>query len=341
MATDTIANMESNSQSIDDFTGALRVQMNGVTLIANQFNQLLASLGINTHKLLTRGLEEFTNINHIGSEITNTNLNYLVHFPLNEYAMECGYKVNVSVSNNATDKEKLKVKKRIKYILDKVIKNIKHDLKFLQESKLTFSEKVKGKLENFMNMKIIGTAFVSNGYIYMTFDPVFANYLVRLPLTQHSSMSRSIDPRHSNAYRIFCAMEKHYFNDNNIRKGTAQLLKVKSLLKHTTLPNIEKVRTQHKNWEERIKEPFEQALEYLVKKGLLVNPYKYCLSKGKDRSDDEASFLSYEEWEESLIFFDLKDAPDQSARIARNTAKIESRKKKLSKKKTATHKATS
>ena len=171
----------------------------------------------------------------------------------------------------------------------------------------------------------------------MTFDPVFSQYLIRLPLTQYSVALLSVDARNNNAYTMGLKMTEHFNLDNNHIVGTAQLLKVKTLLECIDLPTITKVREGRKSWEERIKEPFENSLDTLTQCGLLSD-WRYSHSKGLEMTDEEAtSFTTYEEWERTLVHFTLKDAPDHTARLEARAEEKKARqargKKKTTKKK--------
>ena len=128
-------------------------------------------------------------------------------------------------------------------------------------------------------------------------------------------------------------MTEHFNMDNNQIRGTAQLLKVKTLLVVTSLPSIDAVRKQRRRWEDRIKEPFETSLDALTKCGLLED-WEYTRSKGIPLTDEEAtSFGSFEEWTETLVKFTLADAPDHRARLERRAEeKKQAKTKKTSKK---------
>ena len=112
-------------------------------------------------------------------------------------------------------------------------------------------------------------------------------------------------------------MTVHYNMDNNQIRGTAQRLKVKTLLEVTSLPSVKSASVKKYGWQERIKEPFENSLDALTKCGLLTD-WEYTHSKGVPLTDEEAtSFSSFEEWADTLVQFTLADAPDHTARLAR------------------------
>lgn len=330
-ATDTIAGMSSRAGEVNPLTGALTVNNKEVKLLVSQFNKLTSTLGINTHKLLSVGVAQFTALNNIGGK-PSEKINYGVTLSLKEYALQCGY--DVEEHHKDTPEEKAIEAKRASNALKDAQKKIKKDLKLLKNSTISWSEKVKGKAGDYTDLAIIGTNAIRKGYIYMTFDPVFSQYLIRLPLTQYPVALLSVDARNNNAYNMGLKMTEHFNLDNNQIVGTAQLLKVKTLLECIDLPTITKVREGRKSWEERIKEPFENSLDTLTQCGLLSD-WRYSHSKGLEMTDEEAASLTtYEEWESTLVHFTLANAPDHKERIATRQKERKARQAKAKKKTT-------
>ena len=108
--------------------------------------------------------------------------------------------------------------------------------------------------------------------------------------------------------------------DSNIIIGTYNRLKVSTLLKHTNLPTIEKLKNEKYNnsrqWPTRIKEPFEKALDALT--GYVITNWEYVKPKGEPLTDEEAyNITDYEGFIDLLVQFEIKDAPDHSDRLAR------------------------
>jgi len=311
-ATDALAGMSSKSGTNNPLTGALTITNKEVKVLVSQFNQLTGTLGINTHKLLSVGVAQFTAGNNVGGKAPD-NLTYNITIPLKEYALQCGY--DVEEHEKDTPEEQEKEARRASNALKDAQKKIKKDLDILRNSSISWSEKVKGKAGDFLDLAIIGSKGIRKGYIYMVFDPAFSQYLIKLPLTQYPKALLKVDARHSNAYNMGLKMTEHFNMDNNQIRGTAQLLKVSTLLDSLELPTIDIVRTSRKSWEERIKEPFEKALDALTQCGLLSD-WRYSHSKGVEMTDEEAtSFTTYEKWESTLVHFTLADAPDHTARL--------------------------
>lgn len=297
-----------------------------VKLVVRDFDQLSGTLGVSTHKLLSTAIAGFTNLNNTGLGNQRDLRTGRVIIPLEEYALRCGYDVLEHITN--TPEEAKREAKRAKNALDNARKKIKKDILLLRRSGLTWEEKIKGKTGDFVDVGILGAGAIRNGSILLEFTSSIAEYLIQLPLTQYPVALLGVDERNNNAYSMGLKMAEHYNLDNNQTKGTAQLLKVKTLLNYTNLPSITDIRKQRKGWEERIKEPFETSLDALTACGLLEE-WKYTHSKGVDLTDEEASFTSYEDWEETLVHFTLKNAPDHTARLE---ARAEERKERQSKK---------
>lgn len=327
-AIDILPTMNSKSAKVN-LVGDLAVMQNNVKLAVEKFNSLSGTLSISTHKLLCKAISVFTEQNHAGR--TTGIKSYEVSFPLKEYALQCGY--DVEEHDTSTPEEAEQEKKRVKNTLDNFRKKVKKDLEMLYAYSLTWEEKVKGKLYDFDSMRIIGRYSIKKGIISVEFTVSMAEYMIQLTQTKYSAALFSIDDRKPNAYNIGWKMATHYNNDNNLIAGTANLLKVKTLLACTSLPDLETVRGTEHGWIDRIKEPFESALDVLTKNRVLAD-WRYSHSKGVEMTDTEATnFESYEDWANTLLYFELKDPHDHTERLARNADKKKEAKTKRTRKK--------
>ena len=154
----------------------------------------------------------------------------------------------------------------------------------------------------------------------MEFGQNFANYLRQLPITQYHRGLLSVDARSETAYRLGLKFTQHFSIDNNQKRGTANRLKVKTLLAAADLPTLSDLQNEtpddSRHWERRIKEPFEKALDELT--GKVLSNWEYVKVKGVQLSDAEAgSITDYETFAQLLVQFDLIDAPDHKDRLAR------------------------
>ena len=312
-ATDALALMTGKPLEENPLNQTASITSGEVKLVVRELDKLSGTLGVSTHKLLSTAIASFTNLNHTGLGNQRDLRTGRVSIPLKEYALKCGYDVLEHTTETPEDEEKEAL--RAKRQLDNARRKIKKDILLLRASSLTWEEKVKGKAGDFADIGILGAGAIRNGSIMLEFTTSIAEYLIQLPLTQYPVALLSVDERNNNAYSMGLAMAEHYSLDNNHIRGTAQLLKVKTILGYTSLPTIDTIRKQRTSWEARIKEPFETALDALTACGLLAD-WRYSKSKGEELTEEEATTLtSYEDWAETLIYFTLKDAPDHTARI--------------------------
>lgn len=327
-ATDTLARMSSREAKTNAITGNATIESGEVKLVIKRFKELSATLGINTHKLLSVGIAEFTKQNTVGAPSSQA-IEHTIAIPFKDYAIKCGY--DLVERETKTEAEAEAERKRLKNATDDARKKIKKDLDILHASEFTWTEKVKGKTQDWVSIPVIGSRGIRNGYIYMTFDPALAQYMVLLPLTQYAVALLGVDARNANAYNIGLKLVEYWNMDNNQKAGRADRIGVDTLLACTTLPTIEATRASRKDWIERIKEPFERAMDVLTECGLLAD-WQYTRAKAVPLTDDEAmSILSFEEWAQLYVQFDLKDAPDHRPRLE---AKKEKRPRKPRSKKT-------
>lgn len=328
-ASDAMALMARRKMQKDPYSEAASITSKDVKLIIREIDKISGKMGVSTHKLLSTAIAEFTSVNNTGLGSQRDLRTGRVLIPLKPYAAKCGYDVYEHPATSAEDAEK--EAKRAKIALDNARRKIKKDLQMLLSAKLSWEEEVKGSLRNFDEINILGRGSIRNGKILVEFSNSMAEYLMQMPLTQYPTALLMVDERNNSAYSMGLQMAEHYSIDNNQIVGTANLLKVKTLLKYTTIPTIEEMRAQRKSWEERIKEPFEKALDELTRCGLLAD-WRYSKSKGKELTFEEATnFVEYEDWAETLVWFELKDAPDLTTRIE---ARQKEKKAKRTKRKT-------
>lgn len=330
-ATDTLARMNTRNAKISSVSGNATMEQGEVKLVIKRFRDLTGALSINTHKLLSVGVASFT-ARRSGIKLKDGTTEYTVAIPFEDYAVRCGY--DLVERETKTEAEATAEKKRLKNTADNARKQIKRDLDILHFSELTWTEKVKGKPQDWLNVPIIGSRGIRKGYIYMTFDPVIAQYLNMLPVTQYPVALLGVDGRNANAYNIGLKLSEYYNMDSNQRAGRADRIGVSTLLACTTLPPIEKVLADNKDWIERIKEPFENALDALTACGLLED-WQYTHAKAIPLSEDEAyTITDYTEFSELYVQFVLRDAPDHAERLEARRKAADKKKARRRKKRT-------
>ena len=284
------------------------------------FNKLKGTSGISTHKLLRVALSQFTQNNHYGA---TSGIKYRVDIPLKDYARALGYKIDVDPTAKDQDREKNRASEELK----NARKRIRQDLDILFACKAEWREEVKGSAGDFGKCQFFDRVSIHNGIITLDFGRYISdNYLSKLPLTYFPRALLSIDGRNENAYQIGLAISDHYhYIYNHIGTGNPRLLRVKTLLDKTTLPTIETVRKNRRSWEERIKEPFETALDKLYQAGVIAD-WKYSRAKDEDLTDDEAAQIdNYETFSSLFIHYEIKDPANLDDAIEKKRAQIAAR----------------
>lgn len=337
-ATDALAGL-SNKDIMENPAADRAVLQNAAgdyKIVIKDFSKVKGKLSVNTHKLLSTGIAEFTQINNYSGGAINPEVN----LPLKEYARLLGYEVDERPTDapEAAEKEK----KRAQEALKTAKKRIRQDLELLQAMRWTWQEKVRGKGADFDSILLLERVAIRKGYIIMEFGRHMAEYLKQLPLTQYPQGLLAVDARSENAYRLGLKMAEHFSIDNNQIKGTANRLKVSSLLAVTQLPTIETLQHEavdnSRQWYTRIKEPFEAALDVLT--GKVISSWEYVKAKGEPLTDAEAySITDYETFTSLLVQFELQEAPEHEDRLARRAEEKKAREaKKASKKKRSSSK---
>lgn len=326
-ATDALAFMSSKNAEVNPVTKTATINKFGVQLAILKFEELHATLGISTDKLLSTAIATFTQHNDFRH---SKEPDRKVTIPLREYAQLLGY--DVEEHETSTPEEAEAEKKRAKAQLDNARKAVKKDLLTLQASTLRWEEPIKGKPKDFDSISLVTRVAIKNGEIQIYFTPEIAQYLAEKNLiTQYPTKLLRISGRKPTAYYIGRKLAEHYNIDNNQIRGTHDRISIKALLPVTDLATYEEVQKKDRgHWVERIKEPLEQALDELTREGILTD-WKYTHARGVDLTEEEASNLtSYSDFEKLYLHFTPADKIDHTDRIK---AKKERQPKKASKKK--------
>ena len=318
-ATDALATLSSKDITANPIAdkAVLQTEAGDYKIVIQDFSKIKGKLSVNTHKLLSAGIAEFTQINNYGGGAVNPK----VTIPLNEYARLLGYEIDERETDSP--EAAAKEKKRAAEALKTAKKRIRQDLELLQAMRWTWQEKVRGKGADFDSILLLERVAIRKGYIIMEFGRNMAEYLKQLPLTQYPQGLLAIDARSENAYRLGLKMAEHYSIDNNQIRGTANRLRVSTLLSVTGLPTMEMLQQEipddSRHWDRRIKEPFETALDRLT--GKVISSWEYVKAKGEPLTDAEAyGITDYDTFTGLLVQFELLEAPDHEDRLARRAA---------------------
>ena len=289
-ATNTLGKLKTIGK-IDNIKKTANVS--GVKIISQNISQM----GVGEAKIFRYALAAFTQKNSTGTERQKINLRMFLSF--NDYAKA----TNTDIS---TEDRKKNFKKKLK-------KNLEN----LMEKHISFSwtEDIRGKIRNYGGLSLISGYKINNEAITVDFSLGFAEYLVSLPtLVEYPRALYGVNDRNYNAFAIGEAMFQHYSINNNIIKGTEQILSVQKILEVTSFPTYEKVKEEKHSWEYKIKEQLEKALDHLYECGFLKDWY-YSYAKGKKLTDKEASQItSYEKFASLYVWYEINDYPDHKER---------------------------
>lgn len=328
-ATDTFAFMSTKNAQIDKVTKNGTIDSNGVKLAIAKLDLLHATLGINTDKLLSTAISVFTQQNDF-RHLQNAEPKRDIIIDFKEYAKELGY--DIEEHKTGTPEEAEAEKKRVKNQLDNARKAIRKDLDIIHASTLTWEEPIKGKNKDFARVSLVTFTGIKNGQIKISFSPELANYLVQKNIiTQYPVKLLRLKASQRTAYYIGRKLAEHYNIDNNQIRGTHDRISIPALLAKSGLASYETIQKSKDrgHWIDRIKEPFEKALDTLTQEGILKD-WKYTHEKGIELTEEEAyNINSYEEFSKLYLNFTLADKVDHTDRLeAKKESKKTANKKK-------------
>ena len=197
-------------------------------------------------------------------------------------------------------------------------KRLKEALNTLYSISLEWEEKSGDKVINYAKMRICEAQGIERGIASFTFTTRMSQYLNQSYIMQFPTELLAISERNPNAYPIARKLAIHNSIDNNIKKGTANIISVAKLLEVAPeIPNIEAVRAVNGSWSERIKGALEKALDAI---GSVVS-WEYSNSKHAPLTDKQLELSDYETFIKLFIKFDIKGAPDQTERLKKKNRK--------------------
>ena len=318
-----------------DIAGNMIIETKGVKMQIANFADVSAAFNISTSKLLIAGIIRFTQLNNIGDMRYNRTKTEIL-IPVEEYALLCGYDVEERLTN--TQDEERKEKNRVKNLLKYVRKEIDKDLELLYNASVSF----KTNNGDYADIRIITKKGITNRgkYIQMRFEEDFAKSLKVCRVSMFPVNLFKV--KNPVAFRIGVAMSNHYNNDNNLIAGTADRMKIETLLEYSGLPTLGEVRRLKGSWRQKIQKPFEDALEILHHESMLDN-YSYVQTGGIEISelnadsdyykiDADYQFPDFETWAGLLVKFKLHEAIDHTERIEQKQAEKEEAKANKKKK---------
>lgn len=257
--TEALAMVDKSNVKTDRITGKRQYVDDGITITL----PASAEIKVITHKLLMYAIAAFTSLN--GSDIVN---NRVISFRLKDFLAKCGV--------NAAHKPSV----------DKGRTEINKSLSVLKGIKVTIREGQDRYLFNDADLKLIDAkSGVKNGMVYMYFTDAFAKYLITRPIAEYPSSLFRCDGKKHNAYRLGYKIALHTTNKNNQIKGTANTLKVMTVVKNVCLPNHMDLQKTRQSWAHKIKNKIDDILSYLIEIG--------CLKNWHYRTDTNETYNSY------------------------------------------------
>lgn len=108
-----------------------------------------------------------------------------------------------------------------------------------------------------------------------------------------------------NAYEIARKMIRHTDNYSNRKKGTNCTLSVTKLIENSAIPSFEELENQNRrDWKEKIKKPFEKALNDLLNVNVLSR-WEYRTPTGKRYTTKQADKLNSLEYQNLVVDFSM------------------------------------
>ena len=284
----------------DPFSRQLKVT-NGVNIF---LPDSVHKIGVGTAKLFRYAATKFTKLNSANEK--GKNLNLRVFFDAKDFAAV----TNTEITSEDTMKN--------------LRRTIKKDLETLLHSSVEAEEKIKGQKTHYSGLNYIGKYDIKGNTIEIEFTLTMGEYLTSLPLLTYSQALYRINNREINAYAIGEALCLHYSQENNVVKETENKLRVETLLNYTSFPTWEELKEHKWSWEEKVKEPFERALDILTQCGFLKD-YSLCYEGGIEISDEEMitgkPVDSYQKFISLILKYELNNFAPHQERLADITQK--------------------
>lgn len=313
-ATNQLISLNSSTTQpvIDAITGNATIEQGTLKVFIDSYNELTGGLRVSTSKLLDACTIALTQANHYRG--ADSELKPTVTIPLDRFMELCG------VPSTKASKDKMRRK-------------VKEDLDTLYHISMEWTENSGKKQRDFAKMRICEKVGIIRGNITLSFSTDMARYLTNAYLMQYPVEILKLDERNANIYPLGRKLLLHNSIDNNRRKGTANIISVTSLLAVCpTIPTYGQVMSTGRQLEQRIKAPFENALNALP-----FICWEYSNSKGVALTDEQLAATDYKTFTELYILFEVIDAPDQTARLQARAdearARAEKKKRTTSKKK--------
>ena len=300
-ATNKLDMAHSRQLTFEDISNEAIIENNGLTITFTKYKEL-KGLRPSTQKLFDMGVLELTKVNNFKED---KNINTEIKFSLKDYAGLLGNDMEIRLIDDP-EKQK-KEKKRVQKIIDKVRTKVNEDLEVLYDMSLDWEEEIKGKQGDYKKVRILQDFSLERGIVTMNFSEKIARYLNTSYITQYPKKLLTLDERVPLVIQLGRKLASHYWITNNQKRGSNNKIQVKTLIKGIgSLLSFEEVqKTDPGHWERRIREPLENALDILERKGILKS-WELCNSKGTPLTNKQVEANDYKTYSECYIKFELK-----------------------------------
>ena len=188
---------------------------------------------------------------------------------------------------------------------DRARRRLKEDLDLLFNMALAWKEERDGEIRDYKT-RVITAREIRNSRISVEFSPGMAAYLTDAYLTSYPKALFRTDERLPSSYHLGKKLSLHHFMENNQRRGTAGIISVKALLKAAPdIPSVEEVRQSGRQFDQRIRAPFEKALNNLSE---VLQSWEYCRGQGQPLSEEEKADFNFAAFLKAFIKFTLTGA---------------------------------
>lgn len=288
-----LINAKTRQATVDMVTGEATITRGDFKLFIDRYDQLAGGLRVSVHKLLDICTIQLTQQNDYRGAGP---LKAVVVFPLEEYMRLCGTPMT-------------------KASKDKARRRVKEDLEALYNISMEWTERSGRQTKDYLKMRIITQQGIKGGNIVVEFSPQMADYLTHAYIMQYPKELLRVDERNPATYFIGRKLLQHHSMDSNQRKGTANIIGVKTLLAccEDIIPSYSQVMRGDRHVAQRIITPFENALDALSAEGIIQ--WHYCNSKSEPLAQAQLNQMEYDIFVKLFIHFEALNAPCVAARI--------------------------
>lgn len=300
-ATDALpAISKHNIVSQDSITGNVTAMYHNVSMLIESFDRTRNQFRPSVDKALTACITQIVkreNLNALGNENAITKGQTAAKISYRQFAKMQAYDIT---QHDESDAEIKRAKKRMEHFVAKT----KADLNTLQKTTFTWKAKIQGKTKLY-SVSPIQLVIYERGSFTVYFTPAFLACLANTGLfTQYSDALYRVD---GSAYSIGRKMLMHSSIRNNQKQGTADHIKIGTLLSASTIISYDELKEQHdeRHWPRKIKEPFEQALANLKQEGVLKNFEILAQNPSHQNTSKQTIVSNYIAYSECLVYYEI------------------------------------